>query len=261
MKNIFKIFTMALFLGVFVSCDEDVVTFDADNGQTTLSFDRSSGTVGACVPMTDIVIESTTRSSSDRTYNMVLDQDATTADPSEYNVSTSIVIPAGEFLGSATLTVDFSQIPEGASRNLVYTLDPGADIINTRPTINISYASVCLLNDVSLNFIFDSWPGEAAYILRDGNGDIIDASRDATGAIAFGTFTGLETFQKSLCLDDGDYTITYFDAYGDGNTTGTGSYGVSLETCAGSSDLIVPLSSNAFDGNGITFGFTLDSLD
>ena len=240
----------------FVSCEEDLIIYDADGGQTGLSFSRSSLTVSVCDPTVDLVVESTTRSSSDRTYNVTVST-SSTAVAGEYTVASSVTIPAGEFTGSTPVTIDFAQVPDGASRSLVLELvAPDGEVISARGTSTFNYESACTLNEVIVDLNFDQYPEEAAYIIFDANGAVVDASYNASGAIAFGTFAGQSSFTKTLCLPDGDYSVTFFDSYGDGNTgNANGAYGIVGVSCdSGNFNLFDPLVSGTFGANGSVLG-------
>jgi hypothetical protein len=248
MKNIFKyIMAFAIIFTAF-SCEEDLIVFDADNGQTALSFSRATATVGVCDPTYDVVLESTTKSSSDRTYSLAISA-ASTADPSEYAVNPSVTIAAGEFVGSTSVDVDFTQIPEGAARALILDVvaSDGA-IINTRGSISVNYDSVCVLNEIIIDLQFDQYPEEAGYSLANSDGDVISSG-------ATGSFAGETSFSTGLCLEDGDYTMTFLDSYGDGNNgNANGSWGIIGVSCAGNSDVIDRVSRGDFGAPGSVTG-------
>lgn len=243
------------------SCEEDLIVYDADNGQTGLSFARSSTSVSICDSTIDVVVESTTKSSSDRTYNIVVNA-GSTADPSEYTVGSTVTIPAGAFIGSTEASIDFAQLPDDTQRSLILDLVPAnGAVISARGSISINYESVCVLNEVVVDLQFDQYAEEAAYIISNAAGAIVDASYNAAGNIAFGTFAGLTSFSKTLCLPDGDYTVTFFDSYGDGNDANSnGSYGLIGVTCEGSAQLINRVRAGNFGANGSVLGTAPISL-
>ncbi|MFP4846908.1 hypothetical protein [Winogradskyella sp. PE311] len=256
MKNIFKLFLTLTLVFSFTSCEEDLVIFDADNGQTALSFASSAVTVGVCEPTVDLTVESTTQSSSDRTYSITVNA-ASTAVPAEYTIGNSVTIPAGQHLGTIPVTVDFAQVPIGENRELILDLvaSDGA-VINTRGTTTYSYTSACTLNEVVVDLNFDQFPEEMAYLIFDTNsGALVDASFNASGAPAFGTFDGLTSFSKTLCLPDGDYQVQFLDSWGDGNTgNANGSYGLISATCAGNTDIFTPVVDGGFGATGSQLG-------
>jgi len=68
----------------------------------------------------------------------------------------------------------------------------------------------CQHNKVFLNFTFDGYASETTWVIKDSNGE----SFASGGPYADGQVTEV----VELCLEDGAYTITVNDAYGDGLT-------------------------------------------
>jgi hypothetical protein len=262
MKNILKyVIALSIILTAF-SCEDELIVYDVDNGQTALSFSRASSTVGICNPNVDVIVQSTTRSSVARTYSIAVNSEST-ALASEYNVGTSVVIPAGEFVGSTAVTVDFTQISAGTSRSLILDLiASGGAVLHSQKSISVNYASACVLNEVVVDLKFDQYPEEAAYFIRNSSGAIVDGSFNASGSLAFGVHAGLTAFTKTLCLPSGAYTITFLDQYQDGNDgNANGSYGLNGVTCAGTVALIARVRGSNFGSgaNARTVSFTLGS--
>ncbi|WP_298761945.1 DUF1735 domain-containing protein [uncultured Psychroserpens sp.] len=235
-NNILKLTLALLVVFSYTSCEEDLIVFDADGGQSSLSLSTDSQTIEFCEGSEDIVVESTIRTSADRTFNLMLNADLTTADPSEYSISsTSVTIPAGEFVGSTTVTIDFTAIPDGASRILAYDLViPDGSVLNTRGTTQIAYSSACTENEVKFDFVFDNYPEETAWQLYDADsGDFID------GDTGFGNYDDFETLSVTLCIPDGNYDFVVFDQFGDGICCayGNGTINGNLIACDGNTSL------------------------
>lgn len=239
-NNILKI-ALALFVTVmYTSCEQDLIVFDADNGQTAYSFDRTSQTIGVCNPTSTITLESTTASSSDRTVTLMLNSDLTTADASEYSVNPSVTIPAGAFVGSTDVTIDFAAIPTGESRVLAYDIvAPAGTVINTRGTTEVAFSSACTENEVVFDFVFDNYPEETAWQLYDA-----DTGAFLDGDTGFGNYAGQESLNVTLCIPDGNYQLVIFDQFGDGICCayGNGSINGNVNTCDGSLQLFDPIS-------------------
>jgi len=113
-----------------VSCEEDLVVYDVDNGQQVVAF-NSPASVDLPVAIeggssVDLEIGVTTQSSSDRTYSVTIDP-SSTADPSEYNVPNSVTIPAGDFTGALTVVGNFDAIPDGVTNTLVLNISEPSD--------------------------------------------------------------------------------------------------------------------------------------
>jgi len=251
MKYLHKIIIFYFFGVLLSSCEEDLVTFDADNGQTALSFSQASILVDICSPTSEIILESTTRSSLDRTYNISISDDST-ADSSEYMLtSTSITIPPGEFLGSTSVEIDFSEIPNGVSRNLLLDIVPSdGTIILSKSQTAIIYESACTLNVVEINYMADRFPEENTLLLVN-----TDTSETLIN-IAQGEFVGDDSF--TLCLPSGNYEITVGDpGFGDGFEPGAGVSGELVE-CSGNTSLFTDITGDIDIGNPVIRTFTLD---
>ena len=236
MKNNILKLTLALFVAfTYTSCEEDLIVYDVDGGQTGLSFARGAQTIEFCAGSGTVTVESTTRSSSDRTITVNINSELTTAMSAEYTVANSVTIPAGEFIGTTVVDVDFSAIPEGESRVLALDLvAPDGSVINTRGTTQLSFSSACTLNEVKFDFIFDNYPEETAWQLFDADsGDFID------GDTGFGNYDDLETFSVTLCIPDGNYDFVVFDQFQDGICCayGNGSINGNLIACDGNTAL------------------------
>jgi hypothetical protein len=67
----------------------------------------------------------------------------------------------------------------------------------------------CAANEVTLSLVFDTWAVETGWTLVDGAG-----SEVAGGAI--GSYNGLTEYSEAICLEDGCYSLTILDDYGDG---------------------------------------------
>ncbi len=251
LKIIFSLFALAIFCA---SCDEESEILKTYNGEVVYSFSRTAVTIGVCEPSATIVIGASSASSAARTVNFTVNA-ASTADESEYSfTSMSVTIPAGEFVGTTTVNIDFEAIPDGASRDLVLDLVvPSDGGTYERSSATISYASACTLNEVTLALGFDSYPGETAWQIFTAGGAFV------TGDSAFGNYAGLANFSTTLCLESGDYLLRLLDSFGDGFCCnyGAGSANLTLDACDGSSPLIDEVS-EAFTGGELIVPFTIN---
>lgn len=124
MKKIINL-TFVFFVLMLIGCEVDPLVFDGENGQTVATFASTSGTLpvpeeGATFELT---VESTTKSNVDRTIVVEVD-DSSTADPSEYDISsTSLVIPAEEYTGTVLISGNFDAIPDLTTTTLVLNLN------------------------------------------------------------------------------------------------------------------------------------------
>jgi hypothetical protein len=236
MKNYFNYLFVFILVFSLASCEEERILYTGGGDAPALSFDSESKTVGICKPTIPVTIEVTKASNEARTINFTVNADETDAPSNEYSfASTSVTIPAGEYLGSTDLTIDFNAIPEGAARELVIDLQiPEGSSLNARGTQTISYASACTETEVVFDFVFDQYPEEFVYQVFDQDGNFL------FGDSAFGNYAGLESFSTSSCLPSGTYFLRLLDGFGDGFCCafGTGSATVSAAECDATTELL-----------------------
>ncbi|MCC1483941.1 hypothetical protein [Winogradskyella immobilis] len=140
-KNIYKLFILCILSLSFTGCDEDLIVFDVDNGQTLVAFASASADLPIEINSTgsvSIPINSTTRSSSDRTIMISVDP-SSTANPNAYSFNSQVVIPANEFTGTLVIN-GVDDMVETTPESLVLSLS-GGDINGSN--INISVFQVC----------------------------------------------------------------------------------------------------------------------
>lgn len=197
--------SFAFALTLFVSCSDDD---DTTSGLNYVNFEAASTEFGVELGGTssrEISLYSTNTEGSDRTFNVLVDMDATTADAAAYSVPSTITIPSGTNVGSMTVTVSDINIGDGKVLALMLEQDGsfyyGNDILlNLRQT--------CPYNEAALAIDFDSWSEESSWEILDGNGAVVASN----GGYAAGTDVSNET----LCIEDGAYTFVFYDSYGDG---------------------------------------------
>ncbi len=107
MKTIKYIFIVVLTI-TFISCDKggEEVFFDGDNGQTLISFRNTTEDLPIVIDdegSVEIIFDVTTRSSSDRTFEIEIVSDESTANPDSYSFNSTITIPANEYNASLTI--------------------------------------------------------------------------------------------------------------------------------------------------------------
>lgn len=226
MKNINKLLALLVFAIVLTGCEtNESVVFDAQNGQTALSFAATSFNIS--IPQEDftlnIPVQSTTSSSVDRSFNVMVDGDLTTGPASEYTIG-GITIPAGEFIGTLAITFDFSAIGgmDGEVKDLVLSIDAPQGSFAFNEVATISYFREIVCNDLELLINFDDYPGETSWeITEQDTGNVV-----ATG----GNYSG-SSITENINLPDGCYTYTIFDAFSDGICCAYGNGSYSL-TCS-----------------------------
>lgn len=166
-------------------------------------------TVGMAIPIpgsdeTEIKVYTTTKSGSDRTFEITVDP-SSTANPDNYTVPSSVVIPANTNVGSFTVQATASFI-DGF---LLLKVEPTGSMI-AGPAIRVNISGLCLDPNVILEFEFDGYASETSWIITTGD-DVTVKS------IAAGTYEdGDENATEGLCLPSGTYTLTVNDSFGDG---------------------------------------------
>ena len=192
-----------------VSCEEDLVVYDVENGQSIVAF---NGATNVDLPVTqegdssvELEVGVTTTAGTDRSYRVSVDP-SSTADPSEYAADDPVVIPAGAYTGILRVTGNFEAIPDGVTKKLTLNLDePGDASVGSRSQATINLFRFCpseLAGDfewTSSNFFYQ---GEA---LGDGgNPSGTDAFVDDDGDGIYDIASGFWDF--------GYYCTWYFGA-------------------------------------------------
>jgi hypothetical protein len=129
MKNyILKITALVLFTGTMVSCDEDKIVYDVDNGQSLVGFVEANADVLAMPPadgenIYEIEVGATDRVNYDRVVTLSINEESTTALPSEYTIDApeTWVIPAGQFTTKIKIKTNYDAIGSN-ERQLVFDL-------------------------------------------------------------------------------------------------------------------------------------------
>lgn len=191
MKKYISLIALVL-IGV-TSCEEDLVVFDVENGQTLAQFSATSATLptpaeGASV---DVDVTVTTKSGSDRTVNLTVDP-SSTATSDQYTISNP-VIPAGEYTGTVTVTANFEALPDEGSTVLVINLTDvsGAnDIIFDNATFSVSFFRECPEAPT---------PGVWTINMADSYGDGWQTTSNSGGPGLTCTLSTGEVFEVGLC--------------------------------------------------------------
>ena len=187
MKNIIsKLSVVLLFAGILVSCEEDPLVYDVDNGQTLAEFSATSGTIPTAEDggSTTVDVVVSTRSPEDRTIEVVVDEEETTATADQYTIS-DLFIPANSFVGTITISSDFEALPESGSSLLTLNLVgiEGSDASITHDTYEVELFRWCT---TTLDEYVGTWSGPG------------------TWSEHFGYQTEVETFLN----DDGELMMT-----------------------------------------------------
>lgn len=209
MKNIKYLFLFVATVFLLNSCEEgvpstselDYVTFENDAFDLGVDIDGTNDH--------EITVYTTQVVGTDRTFNIMVDMDATTADAAAYSVPATVVVPANTNMGVFTVTLNDVNIG-GDGKQLVLDLDIDAGVFKGEEA-TIFITRNCYENKVEIKLTFDDWAEECSWELLD----------DADGVIASGSGyeNGAEGHNEKLCLFDGNYTFKIYDVYGDGGTS------------------------------------------
>jgi len=163
MKNLIIKFSILLFVmaGV-VSCEQEMIVYDVENGQTLAQFSRAS----AALPTpeeggtTTVDVLVSTVSSSERTIEVSVDT-SSTASAASYEIS-DLVIPANSYVGTITITSIYDAVPETGSSFLVLNLDSIAngDTVVEKGTLTVELFRKCA---IVLSDFVGTWTGSGAW--------------------------------------------------------------------------------------------------
>jgi len=206
MKKITNILLLFLAVFAFSSCTEETEGTDDLNYVT---FESSPLYLGVNIDGTaehEVKVYTTQVMGSDRTFSIIVNEDATTADPAAYNIPGTVTVPANSNEGTMILGLaDVNIGSEGKSVVLDIASEEGW-YKGEPATVNIS--QICPFNEVSIRFVFDGYASETTWELMDSGGTVVASG----GPWADGTPDAFTT----ACLQDGEYSFTIYDVYGDG---------------------------------------------
>ncbi len=189
MKKIILLFAMSLVL--FTSCEEDLVVFDNENGQTLAQFSATTALLGTPAEGAtyEVDVTVTTKSDSERTISIEVDG-SSTATPDQYTLS-NLVIPAGAYVGTVTITSDFDALPDEGSTLLVLNL---TDVSNSNDiTFSNSTLSITLFRECPIQ------GGDWLIEMSDSYGDGWQTTGNNGGPGLMVTLSTGEVFEVGLC--------------------------------------------------------------
>jgi len=223
MKKIKLIITCLAFIS-FLACDQEDEPFHNiyDNtGQTGLGFTQTNSAV--IVPVNgsinlQIGVQATNTSASDRSFNVTVDQENSFGDSGDYTIGT-ITIPANSYDGSLALTFNDDDLVDLVAYTLIVKLEiPEGIAVIGSDTATINYNRYLVRSSTFWTMVEDFYSDERTWEVVDDMGNVVFSG----GPYA----QGGNTYTENFYLDDGCYTFTIYDAYGDGQSDGniTGSY-------------------------------------
>lgn len=211
MKKIFYFLVLTFSLVLFNSCEEDsaelkYVTFESGTYKFGVNLDASS--------TREIKVYTSKKMGSDRTFAIRVNTTATTADPTSYVVPTTVTIPADSNMGTFNVTISDVNLDSGDVKDLVIEFVGDEEYFNG-DSITLKVSELCPTNEAFIYFLFDGYPEETSWELQDSLGNTV-----ASGG-GDGSYEGLAELEIPLCIEDGSYTLTVYDVYGDGMYDGS----------------------------------------
>lgn len=201
-------YLLLLFVAVFAfnSCEDDIKSTEDIN---YIAFEASAVDMGVDIDGTaehEIKVYTTQKTGSDRSFSIAVIEDASSADPAAYNIPSSVTVPANSNEGSFTVGLSDVNIGDGGETVVIDFVN--AEGLYTGNPTTLSITQICPFNEVFINFLFDGYASECTWELLDSSDNVVAEG----GPWADGTASAA----TKLCLQDGTYTFTVYDAYGDG---------------------------------------------
>jgi hypothetical protein len=115
-KYFLKLAAVTLFVGVLTSCEEDKVVFDGNNGKSLIGFTSVTANLPAFQDSDftmEVEVGATNKVNHDRAIELSVNQELTSATDNQYTIDMStLVIPAGEYVGKVKITGHYATLPE-----------------------------------------------------------------------------------------------------------------------------------------------------
>lgn len=232
MKKLLTILTIMLGVCLFTNCEENdetpailEINYVGFEARPLIGVDPTANVTE------EIKVATSNTASSDRTFNILVNTDLTSADASAYLVPSSVIVPANSNLGTFDLGIVGPNVdPSG---NDILALDfVSQDGLRIGATMQINLKQVCPNPEIILDITFDNWPEEIYWRITDSGDNTVFESATPAGFGAYDGFTGGVT--RNICLTSGTYTFSIFDEFGDG----AGPFSLTFDdgTAIGSSD-------------------------
>jgi hypothetical protein len=206
MKKITNILLLFLAVFAFNSCSEDI---EGTEDLNYVTFESSSINLGVDIGGSaehEVKVYTTQIMGSDRTFSIVVNEDASSADPQSYNIPSTVSVPANSNEG--TIAVGLTDVNIGSEGKSVVMDIANEEGLYTGNEATINISQICPFNEVAIRFVFDGYASETTWEITDNGGSVVASG----GGYADGQADAITT----ACLQNGEYTFTVYDAYGDG---------------------------------------------
>lgn len=211
MKNYryFKsLFSLALVVLLFTACEQDLESpvsnfagFEIGTAERAITVPKDAS------ESFDIKVYATETTSSDRTFNVVVDMDDTSL-ASPYTVPSTVTIPGGSNEGTLTFTVTDNDNLGFEKQLLVFGIEGFSG-----NEVTYAVTEQCLDTVVTFNLELDTWPDETTWEIYDLNGT---PSVIASGGPYVNPDDDFAVLAFDFCLAAGNYGVVVYDSYGDG---------------------------------------------
>ena len=159
----------------------------------------------------EVMVYTTTETSSAREFGIMVDEASTTLEPEAYSVPQTVTVPGGSKEGAFSVDIYGIDIDKTNGETLGLRLIPANnEFVAEDGLLTIDISSICPLPETILNITFDDYGSETSWEILDENGNVISSGD--------GYSDGDSNFSASFCLEAGTYTFNIYDSYGDGLT-------------------------------------------
>ena len=161
MKKIISLFAILMVVFIFTNCEKnDDTPAITEIDYVGLESDFLIGVDPSGTATEEVTIATSQISSSDRTFNIAVDTDLTTADPSAYSVPASVTVPANTNIGTFNVEVIGPNVNPSGLDILAIGFTSQDDDLSVSEPISLNLQQVCQSNEVTLEIIFDNYPVE-----------------------------------------------------------------------------------------------------
>lgn len=168
-KNIFKFVALFFAVGFLFSCQEDEVFYDVNGNNTLAGFVNERGNLAVFETGLDsyeIEVGVTTVSNVDRTIALTINNELTTALPTEYSIDNATLnVPAGSFVGKVLVKGNFAALAPTVTKVLVLELADvtGGNVSNDNKRFALSIFPACEYNRDSFIGSYEAVRGANIY--------------------------------------------------------------------------------------------------
>lgn len=215
MKKLIKFIIIML---IITSCDETESVIYDESGEYGIGF-SSPSLVSIIVPeegiTTTLTVQTSSQSSSERTFDVTVDSDLSVGDSSNYTIGT-LTIPANSYEGQIDITFsNFSNLVENTLYKLVVNLNLPDNVGEfDSQIVTLNYLKKVICNDVDLTISTDYWSDETTWELKDADGTVLQSGGP------YPRVNGGSIYNLQFHLEDGAHTFIMYDSFGDGMVTG-----------------------------------------